>query len=129
MGDVNYKQEISISASRLPDLVGDYVTQVDFEVKRESLEISEFNEVAVVRFSIESGVAESLLSMGTVSQAKAVVIHPENDVLVSFESQGQYSAPLKFLAKKTSIIHMEFTGIKILSTTEKVKGRYFVIGD
>jgi hypothetical protein len=129
MGDVFFRQELSVSAARLPAIAGDPVTQKDFEIVRESFDMSDYSEDSASRFNIPANTPNVVLGMGTVSKASVLVIRPETEIKLIFVTSDGDSLPIKLYANKTSVLHAEFIGLKLAQSTDAMKGKYFVLGE
>ncbi len=132
MGDVLYRQSLSITASKAPSVTGAPITEKDFEVgPNEVLELSDMSEDVGARFEIAAGQDNLALGMGTVALAKVLIFKAAADLLVKLTNGAGTSQNIKFKGGRTTILHAEFTGITISNEDDDnaVNGKFFFAGD
>lgn len=130
MGDVLLRQQLSVLVARSP-AAGAAISQKYFEINPpESVDVTLYNEASSNAFAIAPSVTDQSLGMGTVSAGKCFMIKPDADVLAKIVNATGQSMDIKFLAGRTSVLHIEFIGIKLSNTSlVAIKGSYAIVGD
>lgn len=131
MGDVTYKQTLSILAGKSPASTGGRILEKDFEIDPpEVLEASNFNEDTSHRFVIDDGAVNQDLCQGTISLIKVLLIRPETNLDVKLVNAAGASQDITFTGGRTSIIHADLTQILVSNSTgAPIKGIFFIAGD
>jgi len=130
MGILLYRQSLTALAALAPAQVGAPINQIDFQISpAENLEVSDWNEDASDRFSIDGNVTQ-VMGMGSVALASVLVLQPSADLQVQLTNGLGQSQLLTFKGGRTSILHVDFTAItfKNPSLTVAVTGKYFLAG-
>lgn len=131
MGDILVNISVAAQVAQAPTQTGAPVTNIDFQISpAEMLAIPDYNEDASGRFQLAASVVDEALSMGTVVLGKLLFIKVDTDCQLKVTNGLGDSQLLTLKANKTSIMHMEFTGIKLTNPgTTVIRGKYCVVGD
>lgn len=128
--DITYRQQVNILAGKTPSNGGNIV-ETDFSINpTETITITDFNESVTHRFIIPASVSDYPLPMGTVTTAQLIVIRPSSvDLYLKFINNYGTSQILAFKADRTTVLHMELTGLFATNTSPNViKGIYYLAG-
>lgn len=130
MPDITYRHQLQLVVGKTPTS-GTAITNKDFEINPpEILEISDYNEDILHRFSLPASSADYAMPLGLVALAKLLIIKPEADLELKLVNNNGTSQSLLFKGGRTSVVHLEFTGMLATnSSLSAVKGVYFLAGD
>lgn len=130
MADIILIQETRIQAGKVNPST-DAVLEKDFIIDpSEVKKFKDYNEGFCGRYKIPVGAADMPLSLGTVAEAKVLIFRPGEDIEMKIINTNGTSQKFLFLGGRTSILHIEFTGLLVSnSSVEDIKGIYYVAGD
>lgn len=129
MGDVVYSQTLTAVAGKNPE-AGSPLKDKDFEVTQEVTTITDLNEDAYQRFSVDPGTVDLELCKGTISTIKLTYIKPLSDLKVKLVAPDSSFCEYTLYAGRPSIFNMELSTILVSnSTSVPIKGVVFFAGD
>ena len=129
--DITYRQSLQITSGKTPSTTGGTITEQDFSINpAEQLSITDWNEDLFHRFILPSGAINYPFPMGTVTTASLLVFKPiAVNLSIKVVNANGTSQLLQFSANRTSVVHMEFTGLLATnSTLNVIKGIFYLVG-
>lgn len=130
MGQILYKQAMELSISKKP-ANGSPIQEQDFLIAPPlQTSLSNMNEDTGIRFSIDDGVTDFVIGMGTVTTGKILFIQPSADIKVKITTSDGDSQDLVFRGNFPSLLAITFIGLKLTNDTgSTITGKIFIVGD
>jgi hypothetical protein len=131
MGTLKLEQTLTLRAYKKPTQAGVAITQFDFKLDPpENLAIDDYNEDEGSRYNVADATVDQDMSLGSVALAKVLIFQPDQDINVKIVNANGTTPDMVFKGGRTTVLHMEFTGIKLSNSSgAAVTGRFFAMGD
>ena len=131
MGSLKLEQTLVVKAYKKPTVAGTAIIQHDFKIDpAENFASDDFNESDGTRYNLPNGTVDQVISLDTIALAKVLIIQPDQDIKVKITNADGETQNLKFKGGRTSVLHIEFTSIKLSNDSgAAATGRLFAMGD
>lgn len=132
MGDISYRQSITVLAGQVPLNPNTPITTKYFEINpADVVSFDDISETDHQRYAIPPAAVDFVMPLGTVNEAKVLIIKPEQEIDMKIINASGESQNIRLIANRTSIFHGVFTGLKFTNphTVEFAKGNLFVGGE